>query len=404
MGKKILYGDGIHDDLPAIQEMLDCGARCVVLPEPENFYLISGTIFIHSYQELKLGRYTLIKLAEHSSCAMIENAEPETWNSHISIVGGIWDMNHKYQSPNPWHFPSPKTGRTSYQEMDRMGYDRAKRLMPAVYTGMCMRFNSIKTFSIRDITIVNPVVYGMQLSYVEDFTVENVNFEYNEGSPKLWNMDGVHVEGGCKNGLIRNLKGACHDDMVAITSDDLIYGPIENIVVDGVYAYGSHSAVRLLSVRTPVRNVHVTNIFGSYYVYCIAISKYYEAEERSCFENITIDHVYASLCEGTVDVKGNYEPLLAIGSHMDIKALHISDLYRDESHCAMPTIGVGDDTSIQFMEIAHAKQTNDTGMAMPFLRNQGSIHSLQMDYVDAGSDLLVENTGKIENSNCKCEV
>ena len=31
-----LYGDGIHDDAPAIQEMLDSGISAVILPVPEK--------------------------------------------------------------------------------------------------------------------------------------------------------------------------------------------------------------------------------------------------------------------------------------------------------------------------------------------------------------------------------
>lgn len=36
-----LYGDGIHDDTTAIQEMLDAGTACVQLPEPRKNYLVT---------------------------------------------------------------------------------------------------------------------------------------------------------------------------------------------------------------------------------------------------------------------------------------------------------------------------------------------------------------------------
>ena len=42
--KNKLYGDGINDDLPAIQEMLDSGMTVVYLPPAKKNYLISGTI------------------------------------------------------------------------------------------------------------------------------------------------------------------------------------------------------------------------------------------------------------------------------------------------------------------------------------------------------------------------
>ena len=40
-----LYGDGIHDDTLAIQELLDSGRRIIFLPSPEKHYTISKTVF-----------------------------------------------------------------------------------------------------------------------------------------------------------------------------------------------------------------------------------------------------------------------------------------------------------------------------------------------------------------------
>lgn len=395
--KNKLYGDGVHDDLPAIQEMLDSGVSCLYLPPPQKHYLISGTIFMHSNQELHLDRYTRVRLADGSNCTMIENADPKEWNTDIVIDGGIWDMNHKNQYSNPLHYPNPETGLTFPQWMQQTGYDRNSGIMPKIYTGACFIFNRIKRFTLRNMTVVNPVMFGIWLVYVEDFTVENIEFQYNEGSPKLWNLDGIHIEGGCKNGVVRNLKGACHDDMVAITSDDTIYGPIENILVDGIFAEGSHSAVRLLSVRNPVRNVHLTNIFGTYYVYCIVMSKYHDQlKGRSRFENITIDNIYASMCPGTVDVPGNYSPLIAIGPDMDIKSLYIANLHRDETHCPTPTIGIERGTHIRRFAISHCEQTNITEMPMSFINNAGEIDILSLNSVDCNGDEIYCGEGKVK--------
>ena len=388
----VLYGDGIRDDQPAIQELLDSGKSCVYLPPPEKNYVIGKTLKIHSNQELRLDRYTRICLADHGNCCMIENAEPETWNENISVSGGVWDMNHRNQYPNPYHYPNPETGLTLLKQYEKDGYTKERLFHPA-YSGKCFRFSSVKGFRFSDLTIVNPVNFGLQMAYVENFTVENLRFEYTEGSPKLWNMDGVHLEGGCRNGVLRNLQGTCHDDTVAITSDDGIYGPIENILVDGIYAENAHSAVRLLSVRNPIRNVHITNVYGSYYVYCITLSKYFEAEERSCFENITVDHVYASLCKGTVDVKGNYEPLIAIGSHLDIRKLSLSHIYRRESVCPQPLIGLKEDGFIGELFLSDVEQVNLMGQEIPLIQNKGTIGSLHLTNVDPGEDPLLSGNG-----------
>ena len=390
-----LYGDGIHDDLPAIQERLDSGMQVVSLPVPSKNYLISGTIFMHSNQELKLDRHTVIRLADYSNCSMVEDAGGAEWNTHITISGGIWDMNNTNQNPNPLHYPDPDNHGMTLPEWLATGeYNHYSDIKMPVYTGCCFRFYKVKEFYFGNITIKNPVTFGLQICYVDDFTIENLIFEYNAGAPKLWNMDGVHVEGGCKNGLIRNLKGACHDDTVALTSDDATYGPIENIIIDGIYGQHSHSAVRLLSRIHPVRNIHITNIFGTFYVYCIIMGKFYSnLPGTSGFENITVDNVYASLCEGTKDVAGNYSPLITIEKDINLKNIKISNLYRKETHCPTPTIGIGKNTIINNLSISHCVQTNATDKPITFLENQGIIERLYLLDIDTGKDKLTDGCG-----------
>ena len=391
-----LYGDGVHDDAPAIQELLDSGRSLVYLPAPEKNYLIGRTLLIHSGQELRLDRFTLIRLAAGSNCTMLENAGQRDWDRDICVSGGIWDMDHSRQWPNPYHFANPVTGLLDRDLRERAGFDCTKRLYFDSYCGHCLLFNSIRGFTLRDMTIRNPVVYGAQLAFIEDFTVENICFDYTEGSPKLWNMDGVHFEGGCRNGLIRNLKGACHDDLVALTADDDIHGPIDNIVVDGIWAEGSHSAVRLLSYKTPVTNIRISNIFGTYYVYCINISKYHGTpEDRGIYENIVIDNVCASICPGTADVPGNYEPLIVVKPELRISSLVLSNIYRKESVCPTPTIGIGRDTEIGSLTVRNARQQNLTGKPFPFLSSAAEIGRMTLSEIDCGGDELLENTGRI---------
>ena len=71
-----LYGDGIHDDYPAIQEMIDSGACEVSLPAPEKCYLISKSLIIPSYFKLKLPRHAEIKLMDGANCFMVQNKTP----------------------------------------------------------------------------------------------------------------------------------------------------------------------------------------------------------------------------------------------------------------------------------------------------------------------------------------
>ena len=69
----ILYGDGIHDDYPAIQDMIDSGVCEVSLPAPKKHYLISETLVLPSNFKLVLPRFAEIKLADGANCLMVKN-------------------------------------------------------------------------------------------------------------------------------------------------------------------------------------------------------------------------------------------------------------------------------------------------------------------------------------------
>ena len=136
-----LYGDGIHDDQPAIQEMLDSGSKEIKLPTPAKNYLITKTLEIPSDCSFSLPRHAVIKLADGANCFMLKNKtvykpakrlHPEMYNHkaslgergaevaeradffvndyspeeadttrNITVCGGIWDCNNMGQKPNP---------------------------------------------------------------------------------------------------------------------------------------------------------------------------------------------------------------------------------------------------------------------------------------------------------------
>ena len=67
MQKYVLYGDGIHDDTDAIQELIDHSGCELSLPVPQENYLISRPLEIPSNFKLKLPRYAKIRLADGSN-------------------------------------------------------------------------------------------------------------------------------------------------------------------------------------------------------------------------------------------------------------------------------------------------------------------------------------------------
>lgn len=378
--KNILYGNGVNDDYPAIQEMLDSGISEVILPPTEKCYLISNTLKIHGGQTLKMGRFTEICLMPYSNCAMVEDDDFDNFKENICIDGGIWNMNNTKQAPNPLHFPDD-SGMTFQQKREKMGYkpETVTSFLP-IYNGICMRFCRIKNFIIKNITLRNPVIFGIQMAHIEQFTVENIVFDYKTGAPKLWNLDGVHVEGHCKHGVIRNLKGTTHDDLVAITADDGLYGPIDNIVVDGIFADHAHSAVRILSHGVPIKNLKISNIYGSFYVYCVGITKYHGGDdERGVIKNVIIEDIAVSSSEGTADVPGGVHPIIWVQKGVDLDGLTVRNVEREEEAFPVPLLGVDEGATVKRLDISNVHQTSLIDKDVPLLSVKGETEIIKQE-------------------------
>jgi hypothetical protein len=386
MGQTIfdqLVGNGIHDDTSALQAILDSGMRVIHIPAPRETYLISRCLKIHSNTSLIFDRFTHIRLADHADCIMLQNAETNAEN--ISITGGIWDFNNKNQHPNPLRDGSYKNLR-DYNDS---------------YMGVIMRFFGVKNFLLTSLTLKDPVTFAVQMACMTNFTVKDIIFDFNYGNPDAENMDGIHLDGGCRLGTISNLQGACYDDLVALNADDFYSGPLEDILVDGIFAHDCHSAVRLLSAKSKVRRIHISNVFGTYYQYCIGVTKFWnDIPDYGQFDQIHLSNIFASKAvrHDIYGKKGTYVyALIWVDSHLWVNDLQISQLHRREDIIPVPTIMVEKDTEIQNLSVIHASQENSTGENFPFLRNDGDIVNLFLENIRVKHDALIEDRGKIRS-------
>jgi len=390
--KNVLYGDGIHDDYPAIQEMIDQEAAELCLPVPKKCYLITRPLELPSNFKFVLPRYAVIRLAKGSNCVMLKNKTVDEkaqrtvrktelfsfineWSAdapceNIEVQGGIWDFNNKEQQANPIY--------TGIYE-------------PKGYTGFGMLFYNVRNLRISSMTLKDPVNFAVTLDKVSYFTVDNIIFDFNYGNPLATNMDGIHLDGNCHFGHITNLQGSCYDDLVALNADEGSEGPITNITIDGIYSVDCHSAVRLLSADCPVKNIHISNVYGTYFQYCIGITKFYESKDKGSFDGITIDNVYASKAvRYPVYAKPEWDyvyPLIYIQENLRIRALKITDLHRREEINPICTIRVCENTEIEQLILENITTENHTGSdTMPLWENKGTIKYLKADMVFADGE------------------
>lgn len=407
---KKLYGNGINDDTQAIQERIDKAKGELILPMPKKCYIISKPLELPSNFKLELPRFAEIKLADHSDCVMLKNKtkakEPvEAMDSlwaylgvydenypceNIEVVGGIWNCNNMNQRANPiW---------MRFREED--AYRNA-------YNGFGMLFYNVRNITIRSLTMKDPVTFAITLDKATYFTVEDIKFDFNFGNPIAGNMDGVHVNGNSHYGYIRNLMGTCHDDLVALNADEGTCGPITNVDISGIYSEDCHSAVRLLCKDANVENVHIHDVFGTYYQYCVGVTKFYPGDATGHFAGITIDNIYASkaslhdICyekDGETIYPLRYKEVnnyvfspIYISEGVRAKDLTISNIHRKEEKLPVQTIWFEKGSCCEKVSIYDVHTENKTGKPMPVIVNDGTIDKLFTERIMSDDEILINN-------------
>ena len=376
-----LYGDGIHDDTEAIQELIDTYSYAS-LPMPEVCYLISKPLILHSGCKLKLPRFAEIKLMTGSNCVMARNEMKEDYGEraasklfsyldyystdftceNIAIEGGIWNFNNKEQHPNPIG---------SNYELEG-------------YSGFGMLFYNVKNLTLENLTLKDPINFAVNMDTVSYFNIHDITFDYNDGNRYQSNMDGLHIDGHSHHGRITGLFGTCYDDIVALNAHEGSCGPISDVTISGIYTSESYSAVRLLtaSPRCPISNIHISDVHGTFYHFGIGLMNYYDTGEFGMLENVTIDNVYAS--HSSRDKVKFYlvhdyrrYGIIDVGDWVKVKNLKISNVHRKETVDATPTIWCFEGTTIENLILDNITSENLTGTdTMPVCEINSEVENL----------------------------
>lgn len=209
----------------------------------------------------------------------------------IAICGGVW----------------------AEENVERLGYGASGCLdendsFKGVST--CFLFSGVNNLTLKNIVFRNTAGFACQIGRINGFLIENIAFDNCFA-------DGLHVNGGVKNGVIKNLSGYTEDDLIALNAYDwdnstINFGCIENVVVDGVKSINGASAHKSFRIQPGVypykngeredcyiKNLTVKNVSGvttfKMYLQTPAYTELPEKDigvgriENVCFENITAD-------------------------------------------------------------------------------------------------------------------
>ena len=190
--KKILYGDGMHDDTEIIQKMLDNGGYVYL---PAGKYLVTRPLIIHSNTHFCMDNTTTLKLADGANCSILDNdgLYNDTVNENITVEGGIWDGNNLAQQRKK----IPNEGKAGDENEDK---DCDKEIyISNVYLVLMLRFIHVKGLTLKNLTLKDPTSFAVQIADADTFTVENIRLDYNL---KNKNMDGIHIQGPARFGYM----------------------------------------------------------------------------------------------------------------------------------------------------------------------------------------------------------
>jgi hypothetical protein len=267
------------------------------------------------------------------------------------------------------------------------------------YMGICMFFFGVKNVTVKNLTFKDPVTYALMFDRASYFTVENVDFDFNYVNPLATNMDGVHLNGNCHFGVIRNIKGACYDDLVALNAHEGSGGDITNIEIDGLFAENCHSAARMLTVNEKIEHITFSNVFGTYYQYCIGFTKYYPGETTGHFDAITLDNIHASksfrlpVQEAHMGKTKRHFPLVWIQTGTVVKRVSIEHLHRREYNNPIDTLHIDEGALVYDMTLGDISLENHTDDECLLINNQGVIKKLITQGIDERD---IVNSGSIE--------
>lgn len=346
--------DMINDDGAAINACI-ADSRTFEASSNDKGALTSVTIKPVPATRITLPLGFVIKLKDGSNVELLDSSDT-TVKQGLQITGGIWDMNGKNQVRD--------NGRG--------------------YIGTCIRLADWKDLHLSKIIIKDPVSFGVQLGNIDRYTLRDIYLDYDNARP---NMDGIHCNGGCRNGVIDNIAGVTNDDFVALNARDgnvyqLRAGPIDNIKISNIKSTGdSYRGVRLLSGGELIDNITIDGIYGDYRNANVAITRY--TFDSGVFGRIVIDNMNGNLL-------WQDEAMLHI-EPVNIESLTLKKSDRVAKNVQKEVVEVMSGAFIRTFDIGHINHTGNFQIPA-YITNHGRIGAL---FVNGATSSSTNNYGPL---------
>jgi hypothetical protein len=160
--------------------------------------------------------------------------------------------------------------------------------------------------------------------------------------------------------------------------------------------------VRLLTVKNAVEKIHIADVYGTYYQYCIGLTKFYPGPTTGYYDAVTLDNICASKAE----MKDVYckqgmmaFPFIYIQEETVVKNVKIHTLHRREQFVPIETVFVGEKAVVDTLILENVTAENHTDEVMPFFVNNGTVDTLVLRDIRVGDQPFMTGTGTVGRIN-----
>jgi hypothetical protein len=301
----LAYSNTRIDTLPG------CGAK---LPDGANAPILSNASYAAG--------------AEQPDWETNPNFDAITKDHDIEVIGGIWHGNGGEQDHD------------SEEEGWHVG----------------LRFFNVERLTLDRVTVLNPRTFAIHLCNASDVLIREPHIDC--GASSVVNRDGIHINGNCERIQIIHANERTWDDAVGINADDLEhqggvtpsvfgpyanFGPINDVIVDGLNLAEGRYGVRILSGQARVDRITLRNITGVHGGHLLLIDNY--TEDTTALRNagagnigtVVLDGVNVS-CTGVSQYK---QAIVFVSATIESLTLRNMTLAYDQTGVDFPPIKIG---------------------------------------------------------------
>ncbi|MCX5642167.1 MAG: glycosyl hydrolase family 28 protein [Candidatus Omnitrophica bacterium] len=428
-GNPLDYGavyDGVTDCSKAINDCIAKHDR-VVFSGGEGIALCQSPVIVRSNTWLDLDWNFTIKLADNVDCELIKNrwAEQAYFTEKNGVPGFINEVYPNFDRAD-WVLGEADTNiKITGGILDGNGANQTRhhtRYGCYGYRGVLLVLVHVKGLVIKDIFMYDPNSYNAEFCKIDNFEVRNMRLDYRQ---ERGNIDGIHFNGECRNGIVENIWGRTNDDMVALNGGDCFnpknsglpitpeldkvwypfcQGRIENISIKNIFATDGFRAVRLLAnslseASVPgetegMNGITIDGIYGTYRWDILIVSGWIGVPK--VYDNIVIKNINAAV---TKEIKGTKGYIWT--ENVIIKNITIENFTPADNGIAGRAINIGG--TVEKMTLVNCNFTadfkkNNMLTALPFIEAGAgnAVKQLVVDNCNFISDINTALKGNIE--------